>query len=66
MSTVRDIENAVEHLPEDQLREFRTWFERYDSEKWDAELEKDVRSGKLDGLAGEALSDFDCGKCSDL
>jgi hypothetical protein len=55
MSTVEDIENAIASLPPDQLSRFRRWFEEFDAARFDARVERDARSGKLDRLADEAL-----------
>ena len=37
-----------------------------DWEAWDRQLEKDVKAGKLDQLAEEALEDLRAGRCTDL
>ena len=37
-----------------------------DWEAWDRQLEEDVKAGKLDQLAEEALEDLHAGRCTDL
>ena len=37
-----------------------------DWEAWDRQLEADVKAGKLDQLAEEALEDLRAGRCTDL
>jgi hypothetical protein len=64
--TVEDIEKAVAILPEDQLAKFRAWFEAFDAARFDQKIERDARSGKLDGLAEEALDDLREGRVSEL
>jgi hypothetical protein len=66
MTTVKQIEQALEHLPPDQLAEFRSWFAEFDASKWDAQIEKDAMTGKLDLLADEALRDFRSNRCKPL
>ncbi len=66
MTTIREIENAVEQLPDDQLREFREWFESFDAEVWDREFEQDAAGGKLDRLAQRALHAREQGGCTEL
>jgi hypothetical protein len=66
MTTVQEIEKAVAHLPEPELDKFREWFEKFDADLWDRQLEKDVQSGKLDGLADQALKDLEEGRCTEL
>ncbi|HLP57425.1 MAG TPA: hypothetical protein VK186_01280 [Candidatus Deferrimicrobium sp.] len=65
-ANVQEIENAVTHLPEQELDEFRIWFEKYDAAFWDKQFKQDVTNGKLDHLAEQALMDFDEGKCTEL
>ena len=53
--TLNDLENAVAGLSSDDLAKFRTWFAEFDALEWDRQFEEDVRAGKLDLLAEEAL-----------
>jgi len=66
MSSVREIEQAIEQLSEEELRLFRQWFAEREAEKWDRQFETDVRDGKLDSLAEQALKDLREGRCKDL
>jgi hypothetical protein len=66
MTTVRDIEDAIRKLSPRDLTELREWFLEFNSAVWDAQFESDVRNGKLDALADQALRDLDQGKCTDL
>jgi len=64
--TLKQIENAVKNLAEKELAAFRQWFAEFDAEQWDRQFEDDVKSGRLDALAEEALKDLDAGRCTDL
>ena len=64
--TVEDIEKAIAQLPQDQLREFRAWYEKYDSDAWDEQIERDTAAGKLDALAEVAIADHEAGKSKKL
>jgi hypothetical protein len=66
MSTVEDIEKAVAKLPPDELARFRRWFEEFEAARFDAKIERDARSGKLDRLAQEALADMRAGRAREL
>ncbi len=66
MTTVQEIEAAVARLPGSDLDRFREWFINFDAVAWDREFEKDVRSGKLDYPADQALDDLAQGRCSEL
>ena len=66
MSSVVEIERAVQQLPPEDLSVFREWFLQYDAARWDRAIEEDVAAGRLDGLADEALRDADAGRCKEL
>lgn len=66
MTTVYAIEQAVERLPYAELAEFRRWFAQFDESAWDAQIERDAVTGKLDALAAEALADYQNGKATEL
>jgi hypothetical protein len=66
MTTVKEIESAVSRLSREELSAFRVWFEEFDADAWDRQLEEDVAAGRLDSLAEEALRDLREGRCSDL
>jgi hypothetical protein len=64
--SVQEIEKAVADLSSSDLKQFTKWFERYQAEIWDRQIESDVKAGKLDALIKEADEDFDSGRCRRL
>lgn len=66
MSTIPEIEKAVQSLGPDDLAKFRIWFAEFDGAEWDRQIEKDVAEGRLDRLAEEALTDLREGRCKEL
>ena len=66
MTTVQEIEKAVENLPKPDLDKFREWFDKFDAEAWDRQFENDVLTGKLNKLADQALKDYKEGRCTEL
>lgn len=66
MESIDKIKSAITHLPDKEFDTFVDWFEKFEEERWDKELEKDITEGKLDNLADEALNEFDSEKCSEL
>lgn len=66
MTTAIEIQNAVIKLPKKEYRSFLNWFEHFEEEKWDKELEKDIYSGKLNHFGEKALEEFRKGKCKKL
>ena len=57
MSTVEEIETAIESLPKEEYARLREWFSERDWEKWDKQIEADSESEKLDFLVKEALDE---------
>lgn len=55
MTKIEEIAKAVAALPPEELAKFRAWFEEFDAEQFDKK--RDVRSGKLDGMADAALAE---------
>jgi hypothetical protein len=66
MSTLEEIEAAVQKLPPAKRAEFRAWFQSFDATDWDQQMEDDVIAGNLEWLANEAISDSKAGRCSEL
>jgi len=63
---IEDIESGVVQLSQDKLKEFRTWFEKFDSKSWDDQIESDIVLGKVDDLANAAIADHKLGKSTRL
>ncbi len=66
MSSVAEIEAAISKLSRQELVAFRDWFKEFDAEAWDRQFEEDVKAGRLDALADEALRDLREGRCTEL
>jgi hypothetical protein len=66
MSTIEQAESSVSQLSAAELRQFRAWFEAFDAELWDQQFTDDATSGRLDGLADQAIRDFKAGRCTEL
>ena len=54
MTTIEDIEKAVEQLSPEELAKFREWFDEFDERLFDVKIERDAKAGKLDKLIAEA------------
>ena len=57
MSTVGEIEHAVQKRSRNDLTAFRDWFLGFDAAAWDKQFQEDVAAGHLDALADEAVRD---------
>jgi hypothetical protein len=65
MSTLEEIEAAVQQLPLAKRAEFRAWFQSFDETDWDQQMEDDITTGTLDWLADEANGDSYAGRCTE-
>ncbi len=63
---VEDIEQGILGLPQDQLKQFRAWYEKFDADKWDEQIEQDVKEGRFDAIADAALAEYKSGKAKRL
>jgi hypothetical protein len=66
MSNMGEIQDAVRALPEEEFVAFSSWFESYEEDRWDRQIERDQKSGPLRSLMDKARADFEAGKCSRL
>jgi hypothetical protein len=66
MSTVMEIEKAIEKLPTDELFELTHWISNRFSDAWDCQIEEDIRTGRLNNLAEEALQEHRAGGNQDF
>ncbi|MEW6347558.1 MAG: hypothetical protein AB1646_00725 [Thermodesulfobacteriota bacterium] len=66
MTTVEEIEIAVDSLPHEDYDRFRRWFLDQDWHKCDQEIEEDSSAGRLDFLVREAMEAKAGGRLRDL
>jgi hypothetical protein len=66
MSEVEQVERQIEKLSAADLATFRAWFLEFDARVWDAQIESDLKAGKLQDLVAEALAEYKAGKTRDL
>jgi hypothetical protein len=64
--SITEIEQAIIQLPPQDFKQLREWFEELESQKWDEQIERDAKSGKLDKIAEQALKDYRAGKAREL
>lgn len=62
MSTVEDIEKAIETLPRDDFYRLRDWVQHRFEDQWDKEFEEDAVSGKLDAIAQKTMEEHHAGR----
>jgi hypothetical protein len=57
MSRVEEIEEAIDRLEPEEFQRFARWFHEREQQRWDAQLDRDSESGKLDFLFDEAVDE---------
>jgi hypothetical protein len=58
MTTLLEIEAAIQRLPEGDIRQLSGWLQSYMDEMWDRQIEADLGSGRLDRLIARAEADI--------
>ena len=66
MSTVQEIETAIQKLKPQEIREVADWLQELREELWDQQIDADVSAGRLDKLAEQALEDYRAGRTKPL
>ena len=66
MSTVAEIETALQKLPVDDAWKVADWLQEYLDVKWDRQIDADSADGKLDPLWEKAKADIAAGRVKPL
>ena len=66
MSTVQEIEKAIQQLPREEIFHLREVIQHCFDDEWDRQFADDVESGLLDGFAETALAEHRAGKSTSL
>ena len=66
MRKIEHIEQQIRELSAGEFSELREWLLVQDWRTWDAQIEADARSGKLDKLVADGHSDYTAGRTRPL
>ena len=55
MTTVAEIQQAILNLTASEYAELMKWLDELEEDPWDRQIEEDVKAGRLDFWAAEAL-----------
>jgi len=66
MSTVQEIETAIQKLKPQEIHEVADWLQELREELWDKQIDADAKAGRLDKLAEKALEDYRTGRTQPL
>lgn len=62
MQTVMEIEAAIGQLPQEEMFKLIERLETKAGDTWDLQIEEDVRAGRLDLIAQQAIPEHRAGK----
>jgi hypothetical protein len=66
MNTLQEIESQVAGLSKEDLAAFSAWFDEFQAEAWERQIEADSKAGRLDGFVDRAMRDDAAGKSTPL
>ena len=66
MSSVTEIQAEIEKLTPTEQRELEQWFAEMQADAWDAQIEEDIKAGRLDHLIAQAEVDIAAGRTKPL
>jgi hypothetical protein len=64
MSTVAEIEKAIQKLTPQEIKAVADWLQEFREEMWDQQIEADAKAGKLDKLIAKAKAGYRAGKAT--
>ncbi len=62
MQTVMEIEDAIGQLPREEMFKLIERLETKAGDSWDIQIEEDVRAGRLDLIAQQAIAEHRAGQ----
>ncbi len=66
MRSVADIQAEIEKLSSADQRRLADWLEELQADAWDAQIEEDIKAGRLDHLIAQAEADVAAGRTKPL
>jgi hypothetical protein len=66
MSSVVEIQAEIEKLTPTERRQLEDWFAEMQADAWDAQIEEDIKAGRLDHLIAQAKADIAAGRTKPL
>ncbi len=64
--SIQDIEKAITLLPRPEIAELSQWFEEFQNQLWDEQIERDANAGRFDTLIEQAKAQSAAGRSKPL
>ncbi len=61
MTKLEQIQRSIAALSPKELKAFAKWFEAFQADVWDKQIEADAKAGRLDEFAEKALAEVRAG-----
>jgi hypothetical protein len=61
-----EIQQAIEHLPENERWKLAEWRNEFMADQWVCEIERDVAAGTFDKINAKVEEDIKAGRCAPL
>jgi hypothetical protein len=66
MTTIEEIERAIERLSASEFAKLREWVVQLDSDVWDRQIASDSSAGRLDAIAQAPVREHREGRSTEL
>jgi hypothetical protein len=66
MRSVTEIQAEIQKLSQAEQRKLAQWFAEIQADAWDAQIEEDIKAGRLDHLIAQAEADIAAGRTKPL
>jgi hypothetical protein len=66
MNLLEQIQSKIYELSKEERVRLREWFDEFDGDSWDKDLDEHIKEKKLERDAEKAKQDFSDGKFKDL
>jgi hypothetical protein len=64
MSTVQEIETAIQKLKPQEIHEVADWLQELREGVWDQQIDADAKAGRLDKMIAKAKAGYRAGKAT--
>lgn len=66
MRSIVELQAEIEKLSRAEQRKLAEWFAQVQADAWDAQIEEDVQTGRLDHVLAQAEADIAAGRTKPL
>ena len=64
--SVEELQVKIAKLSAGDLARLSEWFAEYEADRWDEQIEEDLKAGRLDGALRRADDHYKAGRCTPL